>query len=285
MFKIGEFSQMGQVSVRMLRHYDKLDLLKPNIVDKFTGYRYYTLEQLPRLNRILALKDLGLSLEEIHSLLISGDDLPLEQLEGMLRMKRAQLETQLIEEKRRLARVSARLQQISQENGPSPYDVVLKQRSVYPVLASRQIVPDVNAMTAYRCSTLDYLHGWLADRGILPASHEHILYHMEEFRETDLDTEIAIPIVDEVMDEFAERLPQEVYMRHLDEPCDGLATTLLNGSIYSIPHVITTLITWIKTSGYEICGPTREIHVSGRETEKTDFDNVLFEFQIPIQNS
>lgn len=69
MFKIGEFSKMTQVSARMLRHYDKLGLLQPNVVDRFTGYRYYTLEQIPQLNRLLALKDLGFSLNEIAHLL------------------------------------------------------------------------------------------------------------------------------------------------------------------------------------------------------------------------
>lgn len=58
-FKIGDFSQLGQVSVRTLRLYDELNLIKPAETDKWTGYRYYTLDQLPRLNRILALKDLG----------------------------------------------------------------------------------------------------------------------------------------------------------------------------------------------------------------------------------
>ena len=62
LFKIGDFSQIGQVSVRMLRHYDELGLLKPAYVDRLTDYRYYSLEQLPKLNRLLALKDLGFSL-------------------------------------------------------------------------------------------------------------------------------------------------------------------------------------------------------------------------------
>jgi DNA-binding transcriptional MerR regulator len=68
MYKIGESSQMGQVSVRMLRHYDKLGLLKPKHVDDWTGYRYFTLGQLPRLHQILAFKDLGLSLQPIGDL-------------------------------------------------------------------------------------------------------------------------------------------------------------------------------------------------------------------------
>ena len=70
---------LAQTSVRMLRHYDKLGLLEPSYTDKFTGYRYYTLQQLPRLNRILALKELGFSLDQIARLLraIAAGELPL----------------------------------------------------------------------------------------------------------------------------------------------------------------------------------------------------------------
>ena len=72
MFKIGDFSRLAQVSVRMLRHYDKLGLLEPSYTDRFTGYRYYTIDQLPRLNRIVALNDLGLTLAQISDLLGQG---------------------------------------------------------------------------------------------------------------------------------------------------------------------------------------------------------------------
>jgi DNA-binding transcriptional MerR regulator len=65
MFKIGDFSKISQVSIRSLRHYDEIGLFKPAHTDPFTGYRYYSADQLPRLNRIIALRTLGLSLEEI----------------------------------------------------------------------------------------------------------------------------------------------------------------------------------------------------------------------------
>ncbi len=61
MLKIGDFSKLSRVSVQALRHYDEMNLLKPAQVDTFTGYRYYSASQLPRFNRILALKDLGFS--------------------------------------------------------------------------------------------------------------------------------------------------------------------------------------------------------------------------------
>ena len=113
MFKIGEFSKLSHVTVKTLRYYDKIGLLKPAEVDRFTSYRYYSASQLPRLNRILALKDLGLSLDQIARLL--DHDLPPDQIRGMLRLKQVELQEQLEEEQARLARVEQRLSQIEQE--------------------------------------------------------------------------------------------------------------------------------------------------------------------------
>src|SRR5512135_1263810 len=101
MLKIGEFSRLSRVSVRMLRHYDQLGLLKPSQVDPLTNYRYYSAGQLPRLNRILALQELGFSLEQIGELL--NENVPAEQLRGMLRLKRAEVEQGIQAEQARLA--------------------------------------------------------------------------------------------------------------------------------------------------------------------------------------
>ncbi len=110
MFKIGDFARIGRISVKTLHHYDDIGLLKPAHVDVATGYRYYTLDQLPRLNRILALKDLGFSLEQIASLL--NEPLAVAELRGMLRLKRAELQRLVQAEQARLNRVEARLKQI-----------------------------------------------------------------------------------------------------------------------------------------------------------------------------
>src|ERR1700751_4337840 len=100
MFRIGEFAQIAQVSGRQLRFYDQLGLLRPARIDAQTGYRYYTVRQLPRLNSILALKELGLSLEQIGPLL--EKEISAAELRGMLTMKRAQIERSLQEEEARL---------------------------------------------------------------------------------------------------------------------------------------------------------------------------------------
>ena len=126
MFKIGDFSRLGQVSTRMLRHYDQLGLLKPKHTDKFSGYRYYTIDQLGDLNRIIALKELGLSLEQIAQIMNDVRPLNADKLRGMLMMKRSEIELTLSEEQARLGRVEARLRQIELEDEPSPYEVLVK---------------------------------------------------------------------------------------------------------------------------------------------------------------
>jgi DNA-binding transcriptional MerR regulator len=123
MFSIGDFARLGRVSVRMLRHYDALGLLRPARVDPATGYRSYDAGQLSRLNRLIALKDLGLSLEQVG--LILEEKVGPEELHGMLRLRRAELAAHVAEEAARLARVEARLRLIETE-GAMPEGVVIK---------------------------------------------------------------------------------------------------------------------------------------------------------------
>ena len=103
MLRISEFSRLGRVTVKALHLYGRLGLLEPAWVDPESSYRLYTLDQLRRLNRILALKDLGFSLGEIGGLL--EEDPSAAELWGMLRLKQAELERQSREGRERLARV------------------------------------------------------------------------------------------------------------------------------------------------------------------------------------
>jgi DNA-binding transcriptional MerR regulator len=100
MLKIGEFAKRAQISIRMLRHYDDLGLLKPLHVDHDTGYRYYGLEQLPRLNRLLALKDLGLPRKELR--LLQDNALSADEIRGLLKLRQVQLRQHINEEQERL---------------------------------------------------------------------------------------------------------------------------------------------------------------------------------------
>ena len=139
MFKIRDLSRLSQVPVKTLRYYDEIGLLKPAEVDTFTGYRYYSADQLPRLNRILALKDLGLSLTQIARLL--DDNLPPDQIRGMLRLKQTELEQQVQEDQSRLVRVEWRLKQIEEEEAMSTQEMLLKTTRATKVASIREVIP------------------------------------------------------------------------------------------------------------------------------------------------
>ncbi|MFN2134954.1 MAG: MerR family transcriptional regulator, partial [Candidatus Promineifilaceae bacterium] len=88
MLKISEFAQLSAVTVKTLHHYDNIGLLQPASVDPFSNYRYYTIDQLPRIHRIMALRELGLSLEQIAIML--SDNVTTNEIRGMLALRRAE---------------------------------------------------------------------------------------------------------------------------------------------------------------------------------------------------
>jgi DNA-binding transcriptional MerR regulator len=125
MFSIGEFARHGRVSVRMLHHYDAIGLLRPACVDPASGYRFYQASQLAQLNRVIALKDLGFSLQQVQAII--DERVSAAELRGMLKLRRAEIHAQLEAETTRLARVEARLLTIEDE-ARSPADGVVLKR-------------------------------------------------------------------------------------------------------------------------------------------------------------
>src|SRR4051812_14747300 len=124
MFRIGEFSRIARVSARLLRYYDELGLLRPGVVDASSGYRYYTTAQLQRLNRILVLRDLGLSLEQIGGVI--DRQASAAQLRAMLEIRRADAERALAEESARLKHIEARIAQLEAGVGEDLDDVLIR---------------------------------------------------------------------------------------------------------------------------------------------------------------
>src|SRR5215469_7845199 len=125
MFSIGEFARHGRVSVRMLRHYDAVGLLRPAFVDPASGYRSYRASQLAQLNRIIALKDLGFTLQQVQAIL--DEQVTAAELRGMLKLRRAEIHAHIEAETARLARVEARLLSIEDEARVPVDGVVIKR--------------------------------------------------------------------------------------------------------------------------------------------------------------
>jgi len=185
MLKIGEFSRLAQVSVKTLRYYDELGLLRPAWVDRFTGYRYYTLDQLTRLNRVLALRELGFSLVQVAQLL--REDLPASELQRLMRLRQADWSTRYRKNRRALARVAVRLRQIEQE-GKQPYHEVLVKRAPRRLVAGiRDTVADRADATGLFEEVHSYLERHHAAPG--PASPCLALHYDAEYSDGGADIE------------------------------------------------------------------------------------------------
>ena len=248
MFKIGDFSRISQVSVKTLRYYDEIGLLKPAWVDRFTGYRYYSVDQSHRLNRILALKDLGLSLEQVTRLL--DDHLTSEQIRGMLRMKRAEMQQRVEEEQERLARVEARLRQIEQEDRMPTYDIVLKKVEPQTVVAIHDVIPTYGDQG----SLWKELSVYLERHGAKAIGPSLTIYYDAEYRERDVDVEVATPV--------KELLPsnERVTIRELPG-AELMACVIHRGSYETLDQAYTALLAWIEANGYRVTGPGREVYL------------------------
>jgi DNA-binding transcriptional MerR regulator len=133
MLKIGEFSRLSQVTIKTLHHYDELGLIKPVHIDPVTNYRFYEVEQLPRIHRIMALKEMGLSLEQIGLML--EKELPTDEIRGMLHFKQAEIQQGMREAQRQLSMVEFRLRMIEAEINFPDLDVVMKRLEPMRVLS------------------------------------------------------------------------------------------------------------------------------------------------------
>ncbi len=189
MLKVGEFSRLSQVTVKTLHHYDEVGLFKPSQTDPFTNYRYYTLDQLPRLHTIIALKELGLSLDEIAQLL--SEDLTVDQIRGMYRLKQAELRQRVREEQARLAQVEFRLRQIEQEGIASTLDIVVKRIEPFSALTLRRTFRSRQEREVVGRSIESAVkRGDIGWTGGAPVS----IFYEDEFRGDYLDTETAAPV-------------------------------------------------------------------------------------------
>ena len=249
MFKIGEFSQLSRVSVRMLRHYDQLGLLKPSRTDTFTNYRYYSADQLPRLNRILALRDLGFSLEQIGNML--DEELSAEQLMGMLKLKRAEIEQQMQVEQLRMARLEARISQMNGQADPGQYDVVVREVEPQLVATYREVAPD-DERIQYMFEELEaYVAQFNARADKPPMS----IYHDPEYREENIDAEVVVPLKSAIP---STDLIHVLEMVRIPE----VACVVHTGEYATIYQAYNALLSWIESNGYRMKGPIRELYLS-----------------------
>ncbi|GAA1114249.1 MerR family transcriptional regulator [Arthrobacter flavus] len=162
MLSIGAFAQIGQVTHRMLRHWDTAGLLVPAHVDEFSGYRSYDPSQLERLHRIVALRQLGFGLEDVSSILHQGVDAG--RIAALLRIRRAEVEKEHQIAAGRLVDVERRLLLIEKEKHMSQIEIIEKSLPAVRLAARRAVVADQPAVAGIVGPAFDAIAKIISDQ-------------------------------------------------------------------------------------------------------------------------
>ena len=259
---ISDFARLGQVSVRMLRHYDAIGLLVPDHVDPASGYRSYSPEQLHVLNRIVALKDLGFTLEQVRSLL--DEPVGPDELRGMLRLRQTELEEEARVVGTRLAAVESRLRMIEQESTVSP-DYVVK------TIPALRLVAQVRTI----------------DPGAIGENLEEMFESVAAAGLRELEGALATPVATYDMVEdgltvvagyaWSGAAPAGCEVVALSEQTAVCGVHL--GEMARIQESWQALHRWTVENGYDFAGPPRELYVRAVPEDQADW---VTELQQPV---
>ncbi len=274
MFRIGEFSRIARVSGRLLRYYDSIGLLNPRRIDPTTGYRYYTVDQLVQLNRILALKDLGLSLEQVARMV--GEKISTGEIRGMLMLKKAELERTLSEEAARLRHIESRLQQIDEQGSLRDYDIVVKSAAKQPYLSVRRTYRRFDDAIVMLREVSRAAIARIPDR----IRNALIVVAYSDFEEEDLDLEIGFALNREMAKPIA--LPGRIELTLNELPAvESLATVVRSGPNYQSHLAFGALGVWMEANGFQIAGPSREVFLE-LPFQRPEQEDSVVEIQFPI---
>lgn len=270
MFRIGDFSRIARVSARLLRFYEEVGLFAPARTDPATGYRYYSAAQLPELARILVLKELGFSLEQIRDVLKAGVG-PAE-LRGMLLARRNEVVQTLEAESQRLRQIETRIAQIEAHGTLSADDVVLRAEPARRFLSLRRTVGSFRAA-----------RGLIAElaglaRGLLPAGRPPQLIavaHSPHFDDEALDVEFGYALEDD------RPIEHPVLKVRVLEAVEQMAVCVRVG-LPEDAHLVTPKVAqFLESARYEMAGPSREFFLRPPSPERPH--ESVVEMQFPVR--
>ena len=274
MYSIGEFARMAQVTKRQLRYWDEIGLLRPEKIVASSGHRYYSANQLPALNRIVALKELGLSMDQIRRFI--NDDVSVDEMQGMLLMKKAELEQQVLDEMRRIRTIESRLTQI-REKGKRVRDVVVKQVPSRMYIGARYQVLDWE-------STYEVWGNFLR---VLPQPNDDVygdfmgILHADGVATDYFDMEVGRIVHTEPSTTSITSDGKPLEVRVL--PAVTMATFVHQGPPYEAHIGYSAIGEWVEMNHYVFAGPMHGFIRKINSLETFATADILVEVQFPIE--
>ena len=259
MLKIGNFSKLSRISIRMLRHYDEIGLLVPESVDDFTGYRYYSEAQLPLANRINALKEMGFSLSVVAEILKTYDN-P-QALKQYLLLKQAEIEEQAEKTSRQLLLLKTTINRLGKDENIMEYSVTLKEMPQRTVASLRGIIPFYDKEGIL----WEKMMQELVPQNVQYAKpcNSIAVFHDKEHKEYDPDVEIQISV------QGTYQNTENVVFKMV--PPVLIASATYKGSYDQITAVNQAVANWVRDNNYEFADAMFTIyHVSPAQTQNPD---------------
>jgi DNA-binding transcriptional MerR regulator/effector-binding domain-containing protein len=268
MFKIGDFSKLTRVSVRMLRYYDEVGLFKPTKIDNFTGYRYYSAKQISDINLIISLRDMGLNVSDIAVFMEEKSE---EKLEDILNFKSEEVRNNIRAEQIELEKINFAIKSMKKERVNMNYNITLKSIPSYKVISLRGTIPAYNAEGMLWAKLSKYLE----TKNIPCNDIAYAIYHDEGYKESEVDVEVVMG-VSELLKDDNEFIFKET------EAIDEAASILVPGDYSNLIGAYNFLANWIEENRYSISGNSRQIPIKGPWNEKNPED-YLNEIQMPVK--
>ncbi|MBE5962570.1 MAG: MerR family transcriptional regulator [Lachnospiraceae bacterium] len=284
MFKIGEFSKLTQVSIRMLRYYDETGLLKPAFIDHFTGYRLYQASQIPDLQKIILLRDLGFSTNEILTALpqIESSD-----FSALLTQKKEELEEEMQHLSNQILKISAAIKDTTTHSIPVHYNVSIKSIPSYQILSTRHKMKSYYEEGALWQRFYALLSSYQISSSVFPGS---LSLFYDDDPEKEIDIEIGFLLPGSIPVKLSRFLssnaltsdPSFSISIHTLPPVPVMASILVLGSYDHIGNAYHSFAVWLEEHNqYQMCSPIREIcHVGAESTDNPD--EYITELQTPI---
>ena len=264
LYKIGMFANMNRVTIKALRYYDEQKLLVPVYVDEENGYRYYAAGQMAQLHRIIALKNMGFSIDDIRKIIEGAEE------KSFLLVKKQEILKEIAVLTDKLSQIESYLARDS-INLSAP--VLIKEIPQAIVCTMKRRIKSYDALFELMPQMGAQME--LSDCRCAQPSYCFTHYLEPEYKEEDILVEICEAVTEKKPDtgDIAFKVFPKVPMA---------ACIFHKGSYNTLPESYAMLLQYIEENGYEICGNIRESYIDGVWNKETE-NEWLTEIQIPVK--
>ncbi|MDD3453233.1 MAG: MerR family transcriptional regulator [Bacilli bacterium] len=263
MYRIGEFSTLSKTTIKTLRYYEKERLLIPSFVDEVTGYRFYETKQLLVLSKIISLRQIGMSIDDIRKILNGYN------INVLLKQRKKELETELSISKDQLSRINYLL-----EGKNMKYEPIIKQLPECFIYYKKGIIKDFSEITNFILSSSDECRKTNPNIKCIEPDYCYISYLDGEYKDKDIEIMYAQAVNELGIDSTT--------IKFMKTPSINAVCVYHKGEYSKLGEAYSFIINWISENGYEIIEPIRERYIDGM-WNKDNMEDWLTEIQVPVR--